>query len=114
MGRVKRGEIGADVQTITPALARVLGLNQSWGVIVSDVTAGSPDEKAGLESGDVILSLDGKAMKNGRQFDVNLYRRSEGEVVELEYLRGDKKQATKVNVIFRDEELERVSELFQP
>lgn len=114
MGRVKRGEIGADVQTITPALARGLGLNQTWGVIVSDVTPGSPAEKAGLESGDVILSLDGKPMENGRQFDVNLYRRSEGEAVEVEYLRGDKKDSAKVNVMFRDEELERVSELFQP
>ena len=43
-----------------------------WGVIVSDVIVGSPAEKAGLQSGDVILTLDGKAMENGRQFDVNL------------------------------------------
>jgi len=114
MGRVKRGEIGADVQTITPSLARGLALDQMWGVIVSDVTAGSPADKAGLQSGDVILSLDGKPMENGRQFDVNLYRRSEGETVEIEYLRGDKKDSAKVNVMFRDEELERVSELFQP
>lgn len=114
MGKVRRGEIGADVQTITPALARGLGLNQMWGVIVSDVTSGSPAERAGLQSGDVILSLDGKTMENGRQFDVNLYRRSEGETVEIEYLRGDKKDTAKVNVMYRDEELERVSELFQP
>ena len=95
MGRVKRGEIGADVQTITPALARGLGLNQMWGVIVSDVTAGSPAEKGGLQSGDVILTLDGKEMENGRQFDVNLYRRSEGETVEIEYLRGEKRKQQK-------------------
>lgn len=114
MGRVKRGEIGADVQSITPALSRGLGLNQMWGVIVSDVAPGGPAEKGGLQSGDVILTLDGKVMENGRQFDVNLYRRSEGETVEIEYLRGDKKDTAKVNVVFREEELERVSELFQP
>jgi serine protease Do len=114
MGRVKRGEIGAEVQTITPALAGGLGLGQIWGVIVSDVVAGSPAEKAGLQSGDVILTLDGKPMENGRQFDVNLYRRIEGETVEIGYLRGDKKDTTKVNVIYREEDLERVSELMRP
>ena len=85
-----------------------------WGVIVSDVTPASPAEKAGLQSGDVILTLDGKPMENGRQFDVNLYRRSEGETVEIEYARGTEKETAKINIVFREEELERVSELFQP
>ncbi len=113
-GRVRRGEIGALVQTITAALEGGLGLSQGWGVIVSDVVPGSPAEKAGLQNGDVILTLDGKPMENGRQFDVNLYRRSEEETVEIEFLRGDKKETVRINVVFREEELERVSELMRP
>ncbi|HSE41184.1 MAG TPA: trypsin-like peptidase domain-containing protein [Acidobacteriota bacterium] len=113
-GRVRRGEIGANVQSITPALAGGLGLKQNWGVIVSDVAPGSPAEKAGLQSGDLILTMDGKVMENGRQFDVNLYRRSEGETVTLEYLRGDRKQAVDVNVMFREEDIDSIPELIRP
>ncbi len=113
-GRVRRGEIGVLVQTITPALANGLGLAQNWGVIVSDVVMGSPAEKAGLQSGDLILTMDGKVMENGRQFDVNLYRRSEGDTVTVEFLRGDKKQIIEINVIFRGEDLDSIPELIRP
>jgi serine protease Do len=113
-GRVRRGEIGVNVQTITPALAGGLGLKQNWGVIVGDVVAGSPAEKAGLQSGDVILTMDGKTMENGRQFDVNLYRRSEGETITIEFLRVDKKETIDINVIFREEEIDSIPELMRP
>jgi serine protease Do len=113
-GRVRRGEIGVNVQTITPALSGGLGLKQNWGVIVADVVRGSPAEKAGLQSGDLILSMDGKLMENGRQFDVNLYRRSEGDTITIEYLRGDQKQTVDINVMFREEDIDSIPELMRP
>jgi serine protease Do len=82
-GRVRRGEIGVRTQTITPVLARGLGLPRDHGVLVRDVTAGSSAEEAGIEIGDVILSLDGKPMENARQLDVNLYRKRLGAGVAL-------------------------------
>ena len=69
-GRVRRGEIGVFAQTITPALASGLRLSREWGVVLGDVYPNSPAAKAGLRINDVILSVDGKPMENGRQFDV--------------------------------------------
>ncbi len=77
-GRVRRGEIGVFAQTITPALAAGLRLTREWGVVLGDVYPNGPAAKAGLRINDVILSVDGKPMENGRQFDVSLYRGSRG------------------------------------
>jgi len=58
-GRVARGWLGVGIQELTPKLARSLGIQESQGVLVSQVFPGSPAEKAGLQRGDVILSVDG-------------------------------------------------------
>jgi serine protease Do len=87
-GRVRRGVIGVNAQTITPALAAGLRLTRTWGVVVSDVYPRSPAARAGLQVGDVIVSLDGKPMENARQFDVNVYQRRVGDIVALEVRRG--------------------------
>src|SRR5262245_35354978 len=69
-GRVKRGDIGVSAQTVTPLLADALGLSSDAGVVVADVVEGSPAARAGVEPGDVLVSLDGKRMENGRQFRI--------------------------------------------
>ena len=102
-GRVRRGMIGARAQTITPRLAAGLRLPRPWGVILSDVTPGSPAAVAGLRVGDVILRLDGKLMENGRQFDVNVYRYRPGSRVTLEIYRGDEAMTFQVDVMERPE-----------
>jgi serine protease Do len=87
IGHVKRSRIGARVQTITPLLARGLGLSRSSGVLVSDVKPGGPAARGGLQIGDVVAKLDGKPMENARQLEVNIYRRAPGTRVALELLR---------------------------
>ena len=86
-GRVRRGDIGVRAQTVTPVLAAGLRLARDHGVVVADVRPGSPAARIGLRPGDIVLTLDGKAMENGRQLQVNLYRRFVGDVVALEILR---------------------------
>lgn len=86
-GRVRRGEIGIRAQTITPELAAGLSLARDYGVVLSDVIPGSPAATAGLRPGDLVTALDSKPMENGRQLQVNLYRRLIGDVVTLEVLR---------------------------
>ena len=86
-GRVRRGDIGVRAQTVTPILARGLALPRERGVVVADVIPDSPADRAGLRAGDLVLSLDGKPMDNGRQLQVNLYRHVVGDVVTLEILR---------------------------
>ncbi|HXV61525.1 MAG TPA: trypsin-like peptidase domain-containing protein [Vicinamibacteria bacterium] len=113
-GRVARGEIGASVQTITPLLASGLDLPRSWGVIVSDVTPDGPAGKAGLESGDLILTLDGRTMENGRQLEVNLYQKRVGERARLGILRGASELTLEVEVVERREHPYRFAGLVHP
>lgn len=86
-GRVRRGEIGIRAQTVTPELAAGLGLSRTSGVILADVMPRSQAARAGLRPGDLVLTVDGKVMENGRQLQVTLYRRFVGDVVTLEVLR---------------------------
>jgi serine protease Do len=112
--RVRRGEIGVFAQTITPAIAAALHLPRDWGVVLGDVYPNSPAAKAGLRINDVILSLDGKPMENGRQFDVNIYRRPIGGTANLEVGRGLQRITVRVPVIERHDEEDRFRDLVTP
>jgi len=113
-GHVHRGEIGVFVQTITPPLAAALTLPQDWGVMLSDVTPDGPADKAGLKSGDIVLSLNGKTMENARQLDVNLYRYKLGDKVSVQVLRGDEKLTFPVAVSERDDDPQRFADMVDP
>ena len=113
-GRVARGEIGVYAQTVTAALAEGLGLSQEWGVVLGDVLPGKPADMTGLKVGDFILALNGKIMENGRQFDVNLYGHSIGDLVSLEVLRGSQKLNFRVRVIEREDDFGHLLEMVTP
>jgi Do/DeqQ family serine protease len=61
-GKVTRAQLGVTVQQVTPDLAASLGLKETAGVVVSDVTAGSAAEHAGIKRGDVIKSFNGQGV----------------------------------------------------
>ena len=63
-GRVERGWLGVQIQPLTPELARTLGLAHAEGVMISDITKGSPAESAGMKKGDIILELNRMAMSD--------------------------------------------------
>jgi serine protease Do len=100
-GRVRRGEIGVNTQTITPLMAEALGLAFDAGVVIADVAQGSPAAKAGLEPGDIVLTLDGKPMENGRQFRINVYTRGVGEQIAVQVRRGERTLTLRVPVAER-------------
>jgi serine protease Do len=106
-GRVRRGQVGIQAQTITPQLARALRLQNNWGVIVGDVMPGGSAEAAGIEIKDILLTLNGKVLENARQFGVNIYRRA-GETVTLELLRGSEKLTKQVAVLERPRDTEQI------
>jgi serine protease Do len=113
-GYVRRGTIGVNAQTISPTLAEGFGLAREWGVVLGDVYPRSPAELAGLRIGDIVLSLDGKVMENGRQFDVNIYRTPVGATVTLEVLRGGQTVRTSVTVLEREDDPGRFSIMVSP
>jgi serine protease Do len=59
-GHVTRGWLGVGIQKITPELAKSFGLKDEKGALVSQVVKGGPADKAGIETGDVIVEFDGK------------------------------------------------------
>ncbi|HMK56883.1 MAG TPA: DegQ family serine endoprotease [Dissulfurispiraceae bacterium] len=58
-GKVVRGWLGVSIQPVTPDLAKQFNLKEDAGVLVGDVTEGSPAEKAGIKTGDVITEYNG-------------------------------------------------------
>jgi Do/DeqQ family serine protease len=66
-GKVSRGTLGLQTQDITPRIARMLGLSDGHGVVVTNVARGSSADQAGLRIGDVITALDGKPLHDSQQ-----------------------------------------------
>ena len=113
-GRVRRGSLGVAAQTITPLLAAGLQLPRSQGVVLSDVEPQGPADAAGLEAGDVVVSIDGKPMENARQFEVNVYQRRVGDTIAIDYLRGSEAKRTTAAVTERQNDPERFADLVDP
>jgi serine protease Do len=74
-GVVQRAYLGVGIQRLTSDLSRQLGLKSLHGALVADVRPGSPAEKAGLQSGDVIVEFNGKPVDDPHKLQ-NLVERA--------------------------------------
>ncbi len=103
-GGVRRGMIGIAAQNLTPLLAKGLALETTSGVILSDVEPEGPADKGGLQSGDLILTMDGVKVRTLRQVTMEIYRKRKGDVMKMTVLRG--KTTVPVAVTVTEEEAE--------
>ncbi len=87
-GSVSRGWIGVQIQPVTKDIADSLGLKKPGGALVSEPQTNSPAMKAGIESGDVILSVDGEAVKNARDLARRIGNMTPNTNVKLVVFRG--------------------------
>jgi len=93
-GSVQRGWLGVSIQPVTPAIARAVGLEGDDGAIVASVVEGSPAEGK-LESGDVILSFDGKPIATMRDLPKLVAAARPGANAELKVMRdGQEREVT--------------------
>jgi serine protease Do len=113
-GHVHRGQIGLSVQSISPVMAKGLGLPRDWGVIACDVAPDGPAEKAGLKVGDIVLTLNHRPMDSVRQVDNAVSRMSLTDIVNVGVLRGGKNLDFNVPVIERDDDPERFADMVNP
>jgi serine protease Do len=97
-GRVVRGFIGTAVQKITPELAESMGLKESRGALVADVTKGGPSERAGLKSGDVIVEFDHKAIRDSADLPQQVARVAPGASVTVKIVRDGKEMSLPLTV----------------
>ena len=65
-GEVSRGWIGVSIQSLSDDIAESLGLDEAQGALVNEPQSGSPAEEFGIESGDVIVSVDGEEIEDAR------------------------------------------------
>ena len=86
-GRVIRGYLGTVIQPVTPDLAQAFNLKETAGALVSDVAGNSPAEKAGLQHGDVITTLNGKKVEGPRELRLMIGALAPGTKVTLKILR---------------------------
>jgi serine protease Do len=87
-GSVTRGWIGVQIQPVTPDLADSLGLKKAAGALVSEPQTNSPAAKAGIESGDVITSVDGQPVTDARDLARRIGTMTPGTSVRLGLTRG--------------------------
>jgi len=97
-GRVERGQLGVFIQDLTPDLAKSFGLDRATGVVVPKVVPGSPAEKAGIRTGDVILEVDGKAVNDAQHLKNLVASLPIGKQVDVVVLRRGKKLTLKVTI----------------
>ncbi len=97
-GKVTRGWLGIGIQPLTPELAKSFGVSADEGILVNQIMPKSPAEAAGLKVGDLILSLDGKPIKDARQMQRLVAEAEIGKTIEVVVLRDKTKRALKVQV----------------
>jgi len=96
-GKVNRARIGIVLDVLTPAMAKQLGIDdQTKGVLVKDVLAGSPADKAGLKLGDVITEFNETPVVSLPTFRMNVAASEAGKSYELTYYREGKKKTTTI------------------
>lgn len=113
-GHVHRSEIGVYAQTISPMMAEGLQLSQDWGVLLSDVEPGGPGDIAGLQPGDIVLSLNGKTEHTARQMEIDLYRYPVGAKVDVLVTRNAEKKTVQVVTIERHGDPQRFADMVDP
>jgi len=87
-GHVTRGWLGVGIQKITPELAKSFGLKDEKGALVSQVVKGGPADKAGIETGDVIVEFDGKKVSDMNDLPRVVASTPVGKTVAVKVLRG--------------------------
>jgi serine protease Do len=97
-GEVKRGFLGVSMQDISPALAEAFGLEQQSGAIINEVLEDSPASKAGLKIGDIVISIDGKNIRNANDVANRIGILPVGETINFNVLRDGKKSEFVVTV----------------
>jgi Do/DeqQ family serine protease len=91
-GTVKRGMLGVSLYNVTPDIAKLYGLSEAQGALVSQVVEGSAAEKAGIRTGDVITSVNGRTIRSNSELRNAIGTLRVGDTVDIGILRDGKPQ----------------------
>lgn len=97
-GRPIRGWLGVRIQTVTDELAEAFELEENAGALVAGVVEDSPADKAGIESGDIILTFAGKAIETMQDLPKLVAETPVGDKVKVVVLRDEKRKNLTVKI----------------
>ena len=107
-GEVHRGRIGVGIQNITTDLMAAMNLKSQDGALVSQVTEGSPADKAGLKVGDVITGFNGRDILDADDIRNAVGYVEPGQKARISYLRNGKTYSTRIDVEKKPDEVEAI------
>jgi Do/DeqQ family serine protease len=97
-GKVRRGQLGISAQDLTPELAEALDVDLTRGAVITEVEPGSTANRAGIQAGDVIVSVDGRAVRGSADLRNQIGLVPAGKEVELKLVRDGRVRRTPVPV----------------
>ncbi len=109
-GHVTRGWLGVGIQKITPELAKSFDLKDEKGALVSQVVKGGPADKAGIQSGDVIVEFNGKKVSDMNDLPRVVAATPVGKTVAVKVLRGGNEVDREVKIAEMEQKEEIASE----
>jgi serine protease DegQ len=100
-GTARHAYIGIQPATLTPEIARLLGINRTSGVVAMQVVTPSPAAEANIQPGDIVIAFNGQATATAEELIAALRGTKPGDRVQLTVLRGAKTQEITVTVAER-------------
>jgi Do/DeqQ family serine protease len=98
-GEVKRGQLGVVIQDLTSDLAQAFNISEAQrGVIIAQVQPNSAAAKAGLQAGDIVISLDARPIDSAAELRNEIGSRRVGETIKMTVLRDGKSRAVDVKI----------------
>lgn len=109
-GEVRRGRIGVGIRNLDPELQQGLGLPSLRGALVSEVVAEGPADKAGLETGDVVIAFNGEDVEDSSDLRNAVGLLTPGSSADITYLRDSKRRTTRITVEVIEEDRDSLDE----
>jgi serine protease Do len=109
-GKVSRGRMGVVIQGMDEDLAKAFGMDHAHGALVEDVEPGSPAERAGIKSGDVILAVDGQTVTHSEELPRIVASHKPGTQLKLSVLHEKQKREVGVTLEALNDDREKGSD----
>jgi len=109
----RRGYIGIMMLDLTPELRRHFGVPSDRGIMISRVVGESPAERAGLQPGDILTSVDGRPISAGVHLSMSVAKGAKGDAIELETWRDGRSFSVEAEVAVHERSQLDISPLIQ-
>jgi len=104
-GEVTRGWLGVGIQSLSKEIAQYYGIQDGNGALITEVFPNNPADHAGIKPKDIILSINGRKVKNSRDLTKIIADSDVGKTVKIKILRKGKEKNFSVKLTKRDEVL---------